>query len=114
MKMYWYPGCSTCKKAAKHLRDQGVELELIDLATDPPTVAELRQLWKSSGLPLKKFFNTSGQSYRNGGFSEKLPTMSEDEQLAALAGDGMLIKRPIALMPDGARVGSDVMKQGLS
>jgi arsenate reductase len=110
MKMYWYPGCSTCKKAAKHFRDQGVELELINLATDPPSADELRQLWKGSGLPLKKFFNTSGQSYRNGGLTQKLPEMSEVEQLSALAADGMLIKRPIALMPDGVRVGSDVMK----
>ena len=90
-----YPNCSTCKKALKWLDAHGVAYEKRHIVDQPPTKDELARLWKTSGLPLKRFFNTSGQSYRGGGFKDRLPNMSEDEQLEALAADGKLIKRPI-------------------
>jgi len=93
--LYHYPNCSTCRKARKWLEANDVEVQLIDIVKAPPTADELSQLWESSGLPLRKLFNTSGQSYRNGGFKDKLKTMGEAESLAALAADGKLIKRPI-------------------
>ena len=93
--LYWYAGCSTCKKAKKHLDGLGVEPHIVELKTDPPSAETLADLHGRSGLPLKKFFNTAGQSYRNGGWKDKLPGMSEQAQYEALAADGMLIKRPI-------------------
>ena len=93
--LYWYAGCSTCKKASKHLVSLGVSPEFVELKTDPPSPETLADLHRRSGLPLKKFFNTAGQSYRRGAWKEKLPGMSEAEQYEALAADGMLIKRPI-------------------
>ncbi len=93
--IYHYPNCSTCKKALKWLAAEGVEVTPVDIVAHPPTAAELRQMWSRSGKALKKFFNTAGQSYRRGGFKDRLPGMSEDEQLAALAADGKLIKRPL-------------------
>lgn len=93
--IYWYPNCSTCRKAVKWLDAAGIEHQRQDLVDTPPTAAQLADLHARSGQPLKKLFNTSGQSYRNGGFKEKLPSMSESEQIAALAADGKLIKRPI-------------------
>ena len=100
--VYQYPGCSTCKRALRWLAEQQIEVESIDITLAPPSKAKLKQAWKASGLPLKKFFNTSGVSYREGGFGKKLPTMRDDQQLAALAADGKLIKRP--LLVDGATV----------
>jgi len=100
--LYHYAGCSTCRKARKWLSQQGQSPVLIPLAAEPPSPERLRALWQASGLPLKKFFNTSGQSYRGGDFKNRLPKMSDDEQLEALAADGMLIKRPILDL--GARV----------
>ena len=99
--LYHYPGCSTCKAARRWLEAAGHELELIDLVLKPPSKATLAKLWKASGQPLKKLFNTSGQSYRAGGFGEKLKTLTEDQALAALAADGKLIKRPILVTPGG-------------
>ncbi len=93
--LYWYSGCSTCKRARKHLAGLGVEPIVVELKTDPPSAATLADLHARSGLPLKKLFNTAGQSYRGGGFKDRMPTMSDDEKYAALAADGMLIKRPI-------------------
>lgn len=93
--LYWYPNCSTCRKAAKWLDANGVEVTRQDLVAQPIDAEALRDLWQRSGLELKRFFNTSGMSYRGGGFKGRLPTMSEDEQLAALAADGKLVKRPI-------------------
>jgi len=93
MRLYHYPGCATCKKAAKHLA--GRDLDLVHLVEATPSVAVLADLWTRSGLPLRKLFNTSGQSYRAGGFGARIAEMSEAEMLAALAADGMLIKRPI-------------------
>ncbi len=94
--MYWYPGCSTCKKAVKWLEARDETVELIHIVEAPPSAEALEALWRKSGLPLKRLFNTAGQSYRRGGFKDRLPTMSESEQLAALAADGKLIKRPLA------------------
>lgn len=92
---YHYPRCSTCVKAKKWLNEQGVDYQAVNLADTPPTADQLRSIHTSSGKPLKALFNTSGQSYRGGGFKDLLPHMNTDEQLAALAADGMLIKRPI-------------------
>lgn len=103
MKLYWYAGCSTCKKARKHLGARDVDV--IELKTDPPNAAELADLHARSGLPLKKFFNVAGQSYRGGGFKDRIGTMSEQAQYDALASDGMLIKRPLLDLGDRVLVG---------
>lgn len=103
--VYQYPKCSTCRKALKWLDEHGVAFETIDITEKPPSKAALKRHWKASGLPLKKFFNTAGQSYRNGGFKDRLPEMSEGDQLGALAADGKLIKRPIVIAGDTVLVG---------
>jgi arsenate reductase (glutaredoxin) len=105
--VWQYPKCSTCRKALKWLDEHGVELESIDLVQSPPSASQLRDLWKRSELPLAKMFNTSGESYRSGGFKDKLATMSESEALAALAADGKLIKRPLVDAGDTVLVGYD-------
>jgi arsenate reductase len=102
MKFYHYPKCGTCRKASKWLADHGIEVEAIDIVETPPSKSRLKDYYRRSGRELKAFFNTSGQSYRQGGFKEKLPTMSEAEMLEALAADGKLIKRP--LLDAGERV----------
>ena len=95
-----YPKCTTCQKAKAWLDNQDVSYTLRDIKLDNPTAEELRQWWTASGLPLKKFFNTSGLQYKALGLKDKLPAMSEEEQLSLLATDGMLVKRPI-LVGDG-------------
>ena len=90
-----YPKCTTCQKAAKWLADQGVAFEARDIKSDNPTLAELTEWHRRSGLPLKRFFNTSGLQYRALGLKDKLADMSEEEQLSLLAADGMLVKRPL-------------------
>jgi arsenate reductase len=90
-----YPKCSTCQKAKKFLEDNGLAFEDRHIKENRPTVGELRVWHQKSGLPLKKFFNTSGLKYKELGLSAKLPTMSEEEQFALLASDGMLVKRPV-------------------
>ncbi len=90
-----YPRCTTCQKAKKWLEEQGIEYQERNIAEQNPTVQELKEWHLRSGLPLKKFFNTSGQLYRSMKLAEKLPAMSEEEQFALLATDGMLVKRPI-------------------
>ena len=100
VKVYCYSRCSTCKKALKWLGEKGIDHEVIDIKTDNPGEAELRKYHEMSGLPLKRFFNTSGMQYRDLGLSKKLPEMSDDEQFALLATDGMLVKRPL-LVGDG-------------
>lgn len=100
VKVYCYSSCSTCRKALKWLDDHSVAYELIDIKTDHPDEEALRGYHAVSGLPLKRFFNTSGMQYRELGLSKKLPDMSEDEQFALLASDGMLVKRPL-LVGDG-------------
>ena len=103
--LYHYPGCSTCRRARKHLAAKGVEPKLVDLVETPPAKSRLRKLWKASGQPLKKLFNTSGQSYRNGGFKDRLPDMTVEDQLEAHAADGKLIKRPLAVAGGTTLVG---------
>lgn len=90
-----YPKCSTCQKAKAWLDERGISYELRDIKTDNPMAEELTLWYRKSGLPLKKFFNTSGLQYKALGLKDKLPDMSEAEQLALLATDGMLVKRPL-------------------
>ena len=90
-----YPKCSTCQKAKAWKDERGISYELRDIKTDNPTAEELTLWYRKSGLPLKKFFNTSGLQYKALGLKDKLPDMSEAEQLALLATDGMLVKRPL-------------------
>jgi arsenate reductase len=93
--VYHYPKCSTCRKARKWLDAQGVKYTESDLVAKPIALAKLRDLHKRSGLPIRRFFNTSGESYRSGNFGKKLANMSDAEALTALAADGKLVKRPI-------------------
>lgn len=95
-----YPKCSTCKKAEKWLQENQVEYTGRHIKEEKPTIEELKAWYDMSGLPLKRFFNTSGMLYREMNLKEKLPDMSEQEQLELLATDGMLVKRPI-LVGDG-------------
>lgn len=97
VRVYCYSRCSTCKKALKWLDDNGIEYETVDIKEDHPDEGTLREYYRMSGLPLKRFFNTSGIPYREMGLSTKLTEMSEDEQLALLATDGMLVKRPLVV-----------------
>ena len=100
-----YPKCTTCQKAAKWLEGQGIAAEVRDIKQDNPTEQELRAWHQMSGLPLKRFFNTSGLQYKALGLKDKLPQMSEDEQFALLATDGMLVKRPLLVGEDFALPG---------
>ena len=95
-----YPKCSTCQKAQKWLDANGVSYELRNIKDDKPTEAELRAWHNLSGLPLKKFFNTSGNLYKEMHLKDKLPQMSEEEQLSLLATNGMLVKRPLVVGKD--------------
>ena len=92
-----YPKCTTCQKARKWLDENNIAYEVRDIKTQNPTAEELAGWYKESGLPLKKFFNTSGLLYKSMNLKEKLPGMSEEEMLALLASDGMLVKRPLAV-----------------
>ena len=100
-----YPKCSTCQKAKKWLDGHQITYTDRHIVEDNPTYGELKEWYEKSGLPLKKFFNTSGQLYRSMELSRKLPDMSEEEQLALLASDGLLVKRPIAVDGDKVLVG---------
>ena len=100
-----YPRCTTCKKAQKWLDDNGFQYELRDIKENNPTYEELKTWYAKSGLPLKKFFNTSGLLYKSMELKDKLPTMTEDEQLKLLSTDGMLVKRPILVNEDKVLVG---------
>ena len=100
-----YPKCTTCQKAKAFLDSRGVAYDLRDIKLENPTADELRGLWKKSGLPLKKFFNTSGLQYKALGLKDKLPDMDEEAQLSLLATDGMLVKRPILAGEDFMLVG---------
>ena len=95
-----YPKCTTCQRARAFLDERGIPYAFRDIKLENPTADELRQWQKKSGLPLKKFFNTSGLQYKALGLKEKLPAMSEEEQLALLSTDGMLVKRPILVGED--------------
>ena len=92
-----YPPCSTCQKAKRSLDAHQVSYTCRHIKENNPSVAELTEWYKMSGLPLKKFFNTSGLLYKSMGLKDKLPTMSEEEQIALLATDGMLVKRPLVI-----------------
>ena len=102
MKFICYPKCTTCQKAKKWLDEKGITYERRDIKENNPTVSELKEWYKISGLPLKKFFNTSGLLYKSMDLKNKLPEMSDDEQIELLASDGMLVKRPI--LTDGRKV----------
>ena len=105
VKFICYPKCTTCQKARKWLDDNKVEYEFRDIKLDNPTLDELTEWHKKSGLPLKKFFNTSGLLYKSFDLKNKLPTMSENEMLKLLASDGMLVKRPLLVGDDFVLVG---------
>lgn len=96
-----YPGCSTCQKAKKWLDAHNLSYTDRHIRDDRPTCEELKCWHSASGLPLKKFFNTSGQVYKALGLKDKLPDMSEEAQLQLLAGDGMLVKRPLLILDSG-------------
>lgn len=95
-----YPKCSTCQKAKKWLDDNGVKYDDRHIKENNPTFDELKEWYEKSGLPLKRFFNTSGMLYKSMQLKDKLPEMSEDEQLQLLATDGMLVKRPLLIGED--------------
>ena len=92
-----YPRCSTCQKAKKWLEEHNIEFTERNIAEENPSFDELQTWYKQSGLPLKKFFNTSGMLYKQMQLKDKLPTMTEDEQIKLLATDGMLVKRPFVV-----------------
>ena len=105
MLLICYPKCTTCQKARAWLDSRGIPYEYRDIKEDNPTLEELRQWYKASALPLKRFFNTSGLQYKALGLKDKLPSMTEEEQLALLATDGMLVKRPILITDKGITTG---------
>lgn len=100
-----YPKCTTCKKAQKWLDDNGIEYTIRDIKENNPSYDELKEWYNKSGLPLKKFFNTSGILYKSMNLKDKLPEMSEEEQLKLLATNGMLVKRPILVTENTVLVG---------
>ena len=105
IKFICYPKCTTCQKAKKWLDDNKIEYEFRDIKLENPTLDELTAWYKRSGLPLKKFFNTSGLLYKSLDLKNKLPTMTDDEMLKLLATDGMLVKRPLLIADDFVLVG---------
>lgn len=105
MLVLCYPKCSTCKKALKWLDEQKIEYEIRDIRRDNPTEQELREWHRKSGLPLKKFFNTSGSLYKEMKLKDRLPQMTEEEQYRLLASDGMLVKRPLLVDEDRVLTG---------
>ena len=105
MLLICYPKCTTCQKAKKWLESQGIAYTERNIAEENPTYAELKEWYKKSGLPLKRFFNTSGLLYKSMQLKDKLPGMSEEEQLKLLATDGMLVKRPLVVDGDNVLTG---------
>ena len=100
-----YPPCSTCRKARAWLDEHGVEYAARHIKEENPSYEELKLWYERSGLPLKKFFNTSGLLYKSLNLKEKLPAMTEEEQLRLLATDGMLVKRPLVVLEDAVLTG---------
>ena len=100
-----YPKCTTCQKALRWLDAHGIDYVLRDIRSDHPSYDELAAWYTRSGLPLKRFFNTSGQIYRQNNIKDRLPNMSEEEQYELLATNGMLVKRPIIVGEDFVLVG---------
>ena len=105
MTFICYPKCTTCQKAQKWLNENGISYTFRDIKTENPAYEELSGCYRRSGLPLKKFFNTSGLLYKSMALKEKLPAMNEDEMLKLLAADGMLVKRPLLVSDDFVLVG---------
>jgi len=105
MQILCYEKCGTCKKALKWLKDNGIGIPVRPIKEKNPSKEELREWQKRSGLPLNKFFNTSGKLYREYELSKKLPQMSEEEMLDLLASDGMLVKRPLLISEEKVLVG---------
>ena len=105
LKFICYPKCTTCQRAKQLLDGRSIAYELRDIKLDRPTLEELTEWYRKSGLPLKRFFNTSGLLYKSLELKEKLPTMTEDEMLRLLATDGMLVKRPLLIGEDFVLVG---------
>lgn len=106
-----YKKCSTCKTVEKMMKEKNIEFSYREISEDNPRIDELKSWKDKSGLPLKRFFNTSGKIYKELGLSKKLPEMSEDEQYNLLSSDGMIVKRPILIMANGEiYVGPDVKK----
>ena len=105
LKFICYPKCTTCQKAKKWLDDNKIEYKLRDIKENNPTFEELSEWYKMSGLPSKKFFNTSGLLYKSMGLKDRLSAMSEGEQLKLLSTDGMLVKRPLLIGKDFVLVG---------
>ena len=105
IKFICYPKCTTCQKAKKWLDDNKIPYELRDIKEDNPSLSELSEWYGMSGIPLKKFFNTSGLLYKSMELKTKLPTMTEEEQLKLLSTDGMLVKRPLVIGEDFVLVG---------
>ncbi len=105
--VYQYPGCSTCRRAMKWLAQHEVAYSSVHIVERPPEVSVLKRVLQQSPLGLRALFNTSGQSYRTGGFKDRWPTLGEAEALAALAADGKLIKRPLVVGADFALLGFD-------
>lgn len=109
-KFICYPKCTTCKKAEKWLNDNKIEYEMRNIKTNNPTFEELSDWYRKSGLPLKRFFNTSGLLYKSLNLKEKLSEMTEDEMLRLLATDGMLVKRPLLISDSFVLVGFKEME----
>lgn len=105
MLIFHYPKCTTCQKALKFLREQGIPFTDRHIVDEPPTKEELKEMITTSALPMQKFFNTSGIKYRELGLASKLKEMSEEEKLDLLASDGMLVKRPLAIGEGKVTVG---------
>ena len=105
LKFICYPKCTTCQRAKKWLDDNKIKYELRDIKLDNPTFEELTEWYNKSGLPIKKFFNTSGLLYKSLDLKNKLPEMSEEEMLKLLATDGMLVKRPLLIGDNFVLVG---------
>lgn len=105
MTFYWYPNCGTCKKAKKWLEEHDIVFEAVHIVEETPSKETLLQLIEKSGLPAKKFFNTSGKKYRELNIKDKIQDATAEEMAEILASDGMLIKRPIAVKDDKVTVG---------
>jgi len=105
IRFYQYSKCSTCRKAAKWLKEHGIEVESIDISQRPPTPGELRKMLDYMDGNIRKLFNTSGMQYRELKLKDKLPVMSDEEAIQLLASNGMLVKRPFLLTEDSGAVG---------
>jgi len=107
LTVYQYPACSTCRKALKWLEQAGIAYAVVHIVENPPSVDVLKRALAHSGKPIRALFNTSGESYRNGGFKDRLPTLSDEEAFACLAADGKLIKRPLVVSETTGLIGFD-------